>query len=358
VINVSAIQGSIYGIVGWRQPDNPDYAIVDSDNLLSGSGYYFTDNPFVKIEYLKDTMDYAEASDAEFNTYLDRLQNTAIANVMNRVFNEADHHEQGVCYPYANNKISTLDLTANTFLGYRIWSPLQKNTVVEISKVFLEFEGTGTIKILLFNSAKKAPIQSKEVSLSDDFIKEVALNWKLDNTSGFYKGEYYLGYLADTAISAGLKPYKRDFDNALLPGCFKDTYFELISAPNVTAEELFDISNLDGLDDPSGLNPYFVVYDDFSDYAIQSKALFGRAIYLQGVINVIEGYFATERSNRGQRLTEQIIADALVQVEGSPENGIVGLKTQLGTEIKQIQKEINKLKEGYLGGELQSYTAL
>ena len=52
MINVTKIQNSLIGLIGFKQPFNPDYAVVDSNNLLSSSGYFVTDNPYAKIEYI------------------------------------------------------------------------------------------------------------------------------------------------------------------------------------------------------------------------------------------------------------------------------------------------------------------
>jgi len=56
------------GIVGFKQPYNPEYAIVNAENQLSSSGYFVTDNPYAKIEYIKDNQDYLGIADDEFNS--------------------------------------------------------------------------------------------------------------------------------------------------------------------------------------------------------------------------------------------------------------------------------------------------
>ena len=70
MIQVSKIQNALLGIVGFNQPYNPSYAIVDADNLLSESGYFVTDNPYAKIEYIKDNQDFLKITDTDFNLLL------------------------------------------------------------------------------------------------------------------------------------------------------------------------------------------------------------------------------------------------------------------------------------------------
>ncbi len=49
---------SLYGVVGFRQPLNPTYAVVDASNLISRTGYIINDNPYAKVEFLFDNMDF------------------------------------------------------------------------------------------------------------------------------------------------------------------------------------------------------------------------------------------------------------------------------------------------------------
>lgn len=74
MLDVSKIKSSLSGLVGFEQPFNPDYDIVDLENLLSESGYYVTSNAYAKIEYIKDCQDYKDISDADFNTVLKKYK--------------------------------------------------------------------------------------------------------------------------------------------------------------------------------------------------------------------------------------------------------------------------------------------
>ena len=65
MVNINKIQTALLGLVGFNQPYNPDYAIVDIDNIASESGYFATDNPYAKIEFIKDNQDYFDISNEE-----------------------------------------------------------------------------------------------------------------------------------------------------------------------------------------------------------------------------------------------------------------------------------------------------
>ncbi len=106
MINPVTLTSKLTGLIGFRQPVNPDYAVIDSANLLSRSGYFINDNPFVKIESVKDSQDYKDISDIDFNIFLRNKINTSIINVANMVFNENDFIDRQLYYKNALNKIS------------------------------------------------------------------------------------------------------------------------------------------------------------------------------------------------------------------------------------------------------------
>ena len=78
MIDAVKISNGLVGLIGFKQPFNPDYAIVDTDNQASTSGYYVTDNAYAKVEYIKDAQDYKNISNANFNTLLVNLKKSAI----------------------------------------------------------------------------------------------------------------------------------------------------------------------------------------------------------------------------------------------------------------------------------------
>ena len=166
MFNPATISSRLTGIVGWRQPVNPDFAILDSTNLTSRSGYYVDDHPMASVETLKDTQDYVSISDADFNTFVTNLQTASIINVANAVFNEIVYIDRQVLYTGAQNKINTIDLP-DGFVGYEIKLAPDKDLAFEITRTLLNFDGTGDIELLLFNSNKPdTPLFSQVVTIT------------------------------------------------------------------------------------------------------------------------------------------------------------------------------------------------
>jgi hypothetical protein len=345
VININKIQTALLGVVGFKQPYNPSYAIVDSANQLSSSGYFVTDNPYAKIEYIKDNQDYLSISNSDFNLFLNDLKRSAIAGVCNQVFNEFDFIDRSLLYKNASNKIEVEDLPTG-FVGYEINVSNEKNIAFKINRVLLDFQGTGTFTLLLWNTAKKQPIQSKQITITTDH-QEVLLDWEVNNSDTTYKGRYYIGYINNDLTVA---PYKRDWNSGNVLSQLNYLFIQPVYVINHTTNVLFDLDDVDGLSESNGLNFDITVYDDYTDFVINNKMLFARAIQLDATINCIQLYLSSLRSNANQAHSAQLYEKIMIELEGTTAGSIVrvtGLKNQLLGEITSIRDEIQKLRMGF-----------
>jgi len=344
MINIAKIQTSLIGLIGFKQPFNPDYAVVDAGNLLSSSGYFVTDNPYVKIEYIKDTQDYVSISNADFNSVLTQIKQSAISNVCNQVFSEYDFLDRNLLFKNASKKVNTNTLPIG-FVGYKIEVGNTKNVAFKINRVLLDFEGTGAIKLLLWNTASLEPLQTKEIEITTDH-QEQTLDWVLDNSGNTYKGDYFIGYnTADLTVT----PFARDHGNGNVMSSFKYLEINQISVNGHDSETLFDISTYDGLSEATGLNFDISVFDDYTDFVINNKVLFARAICLEAIILCLRIYISSLRSNSNEINAEQLYNEIIVELNGTTDSASVkikGLNAQLLGEISSIKTEINKLKIG------------
>lgn len=345
MIQVSKIQNALVGIVGFNQPYNPSYAIVDAENLLSDSGYFVTDNPYAKIEYIKDNQDFLKITDTDFNLLLKDLKKRSISNVCNQVFSDYDFIDRSLLFKNASNK-TVLEVLPIGFVGYRIKVTSEKNIAFKISRVLLDFDGAGTFTLLVFNSSKKEPIYTQEVTITTDH-QEVVLDWVLDNSSSTYKGDYYIGYINN---NLDVKPFKREFNNASVMTKFNDVCIEKVSVINHLTGTLFDLQKVEGLSQHDGLNFDISVYEDFTDFVINNKNLFAKAVCLDMVIQCMQMYLSSLRSNRNQMIAEQLYEKVIAELEGTNPDSVIrvkGMKPQLIGEISSIRKEIQKMKKGF-----------
>lgn len=346
MLQISKIQTALSGLVGFKQPYNPDYAIVDANNQISESGYFVTDNPYAKIEYIKDNQDYLDISNLQFNDLLLDIKKRAISNVMNQVFNENDFIDRSLMYKKASNKTDLETDLPIGFVGYKIQVSKNKNVAFKISRVLLDFDGTGDIDLIVWNSSKKETIYAKKISISTDHQSEY-LDWVFDNSDDTYKGEYYIGYI-NNALS--VTPYKREFNNANVLTQPTNLCIESVKVVNHLTTTLFDLNDVDGMSEDCGLNFDISVYEDFTDFALNTKMLFAKAIQLDCVINCVQIYLSSLRSNRNEQLSAELYQKIIVELEGTNSESMIkvkGLKSQLIGEISSIRSEIQKMRKGF-----------
>lgn len=355
MINITKIQTALSGLVGFKQPYNPDYAIVDSTNQASSSGYYITDNPYAKIEYIKDNQDYADISTTDFNSLLTDIKKSSVSSVCNQVFSDYDFIDRTLLFRNASNKAEVETLPTG-FVGYQIRVTSQKNVAFKISRVLLDFQGTGSFTLLLWNTAKKAAIQSKVITITTDH-QEVVLDWVIDNTDTTYKGEYYIGYIAN---SLTVTPFKRDWNagNVLTSPIHLEV--NRVKVVNHLTNVLFDLTDVEGLSEDSGLNLDITVYEDYTDFIINNKSLFARAIQIEGIISCIQLYVSSLRSNSNQSQSTQLYEKLMIELKGTGSEStikVIGLENQLLGEIASIRTEIGKLKKGIVkSNQIFAYT--
>lgn len=342
MLNVDKISNGLLGLVGFRQPYNPKYAILDTDNTSSLSGIYVNDNAYAKVEYLKDNQDYVNISDEDFNTLLKDMQKASIVSVCNQVFSEFDFIDRNLLYKTASNRTETETLPAG-FVGYKIEVSSSKDLAFKINRVILDFNGTGSFTLMLWNTGKKQPLYTKEITITTD-NQAIDLGWTLDNSGTTYKGDYYIGYVA-TGVTA--IPFKRE--NAII-NTIKCISVSKVCVKGFTGTSLFNLDNVDGLSEDIGLNLDISVYDDYTDFILNNKMLFAKAISLEFIIRCLQSYVSSIRSNANQKSAAELYQKIMIEIEGTKGSdsliSVVGLREMVLGEISRLKIEVNKLSVG------------
>jgi hypothetical protein len=342
MFDINVIKSELNGLVGFKQPANPKYANIDADNQISQSGLFVTDNPYAKIEYLRDNHDYARVSDVQFNNFLRDLKKTSIIKVCQSVFIEPDYLDRNLIYSNGNNKVTEFQLPVG-FVGYKIKIDEKKSVAFRINRAILEFVADGNLDLLVFNSNLKTPIHTVSIAYDDYYhIEDVDL---VCNDSGYYKGTFYVGY-----INTNKRTYKRDFEDSSLQNKLTCLEISQIKVDDVNVATIFDQSKVEGLEDYCGFNLDITVVDDFTDMILNNKYLFSRAIYIETVIAALNVYCSSLRSNSGERNADDLYARVMLEIEGTrPDDNVVhvrGLRPEMLFEISQIREELLKLKHG------------
>ena len=347
------IADKLYGIVGLRQPYNSEFAILDSFNSSSRSGYYSNDNPFAKVEFLLDNLDYPEATDAQKNKFIKDLQISAITDVCNLVFDEQDFIDRQYIF---NNTINKVDLenTYNGFCGFEILMDIEKNVSFEIPRIVLNFSGVGTIRLGLFNSAVTEPLFTKDVTISSDFQIE-DLGWYVNGATKEYQGRYYIGYIRDSSTVP--VPFKRNYYNSVIISAIKFMQIRPVHLIPTTMDDMVlgDLRHIQYVFERHGINPDINVFYDFTDLICRQERLFAKAIDLAFQMKIINTYLVSTRSNRNERISAELMNKAIAEIDGiTPVPGgikKIGIKRGLNDEVDSLKVQIKKLKNGYMGSD-------
>lgn len=348
--DVLKIESKFSGLVGLRQPDDPEFFTLNPENLSSSSGLYVNDNPFAKLELLKDTQDYASIDAIQFNSKLTRVLNNSINAVVSSVFSgvgSQDYLDRSRQFKFPMNRIN-LETLPDGFVYEKIEVYEKENIGIEITNVVLDFEGVGDVELRLYSTAKpEAPVFAKVVTI-DSKHQEVELNWRLDNTDGLIGGEFYLGY---NNTSLTVTPFKRDYERSSIRSSYSCLRTNSGIIKGYTGSELWDLSSFDNISGSTGLNLDITVFNDYTDLAINNKELFAEAISMECQIQFINEYIASTRSNKNQRLSNQMvqsISDTVVTEDGRSFSK--GLRPDLNAMINRVRKQIEKIERGYFKG--------
>ena len=349
------VETGLSGLVGYRPSLDPTFFVLDTANLQSDSGYYVNDNPFAEIEAFKDTLNFASIDEIGFNTKLSQLTNSAITSVCNAVFQDKDNPDfvdRQLQFKNATNK-TELETIQDGFICEKICIDKKNSLAVEISRVLLDFSGTGDITLYLYNTSSLTPIKTELVTISTDH-QVVNLNWKLDNTDGINGGDWYIGYYTDGLT---VVPYKRDYNNASYESNITHVYLEKTLVKGHTAPNIWDLELDEGISETTGMNLDISVYYDYTDLIIQNKFLFADAINLESAIRMLSQYKGSFRSNKTQRIAGANLTEIEVAIEGQTSDKyqkVTGLRPSLGKQLDLIQRKINTLVMGYRTGRIKT----
>ena len=327
---VSEAITALKGLVGWQQPINPAMPVLDSVNKTATSGLYFDENTLVKIEAIKETQDYADISDLQFNEVLKGINERAIKSVCKNVFNKSDFIDRQRLFSGRIKFDETTTLAAG-FNGYK-FVITENNVAFEITDLFLSFQNSGTLKLLLFDATKTELVDSKAITVTGGTTEHTALNWIIRE-----RGIYYIGYIAGDLI-----PYDRVYGKNNVQDV------EITQVRSNTSTETIPL-NITGDSTCNGVNFDIFVHKDYTELIKDNARMFASAIQIAGQIEVLNQYLTSIRLNRVQRAAKGLADEILVNINGfsSDTVKIKGLSQYYYGEIQSIKKEIDKLNKGY-----------
>lgn len=342
--DISLIKMNLSGVVGWRQPLETEFAIVDAPNLVSSSGLVFQGfHSLVTIENLRNVVPES-LSDADFNTFIFDIQKDAIAKVVQGVFQKKKPQTKALLdklrlYDNANIKDDPIPNVAQRWVGFKIDLNKNNNLKVVIDALGSEFDGIKTdLTISLFHSSQKAAIKTFALTtlLSDSKFDDLT-DFTLDYLT-FIGGTYYIGYKQDDLGS--VQALNRTFEISERANRPKHFDIEPIRVENYTGIELFDIDDIEISSETHGLNFEFTATIDLTNLISDQKQIFANLIGMQVAADVLEKIFNSTRTNAIKKETRDL---AVFELKGTDENRKIGLLFKLEKAIEETEFDLSAL---------------
>ncbi len=343
--NITAIKTNLAGVVGWRQPLDTEFAILDAANLTTSSGIFFDEvHRLVTIQHLQSALPES-LDDTDFNTELLNMQKDAIRKVVQAVFQKKKPQTKALLdkmrlFDKANSKEDPIDNVVGRWVGYEIDLEKNNNLKVVIDALGSEFDGPQAgLTISLFHSSQKAPVTTFDLDTiaGDAKFDDLPDTFLLDYLT-FVGGTYYIGYKQDDLV--GIKAFDRSFELSGQPNKPKHFDIKPIKVENYAGTDRFDIEDVKNSSETHGLNFEFTTSVDITNLISDQKLLFANLIAVQMAVDVLGALINSTRTNGIKKETRSM---ALLELKGTDKNRKIGLEFQLEKAIEETEFDLSAI---------------
>ena len=342
--DIPIIKANLAGVVGWRQPQESEFAILDASNLASSSGLFFQGvHRLVTVENLKNALP-EPLSDSEFNDEILDMQKDAIQKVVHSVFQLKKPRTKALLdklrlFDNANVKDDLLPNVAGRWVGYEIDLAKNNNLKVVIDALGSEFSDiVADVDIKLFHSSQKTAIATFPLTT-------LAGDSKFDDLTGFIMdyltfvgGTYYIGYEQDDL--GAVQALGRSFDVSEQQNVPKHFQIRPIRVETYVGPDLFDIDDIEISSETHGLNFEFTTTVDITNLISDQKETFADLISKQMAIDVLTTMIYSTRTNAIKQETRTM---ALLELKGTDKNRQIGLEWKLARAIEETEFDFSAL---------------
>ena len=305
---------------------------------------------------------------AILNVHIESLTKTAIVNMVERFINERQLQNaskallEDVRLFDGSGRVTSSIIAQSRFVGFEIKVRNYLGLVASIKKVSAQFTGLqDKTKLYLFHSSQEAAVATFEMTTTKTDTAEwlTPVGFDMNFCKYAYNdagGAWYVGYFEDDITGQAIN---RDIDLVAQPcgECFKDQYnrysWEIRNRYISVIPCQFPASALNGVTLPDmdkvayssnenwGLNLAITAHCDLTDFFIDNKNIFIRALWKQVAHDVIKGIAF---STRIDGLKNELKADAYSELKGDPAKEYrQGIEHELNNEYKAINFAISDL---------------
>lgn len=336
MLNTARIESDIFGLVGYRQPIETEFAILDVTNTETRSGKYFNGySNLVRIENLKNSV--TEFSDANFNTWLtQRTQEALINSCQDAIKGQRDLLEHRTLYHYENDFNTKITNIANRFVGYEIELRKKEGIALQFNTLMSQFDGVvAGLTIYLYHSSQKTAIKTFALTTQTDSVKTDSLSEFIIyyQNEVYIGGKFYIGYYQDDLGT--VQAYDRRFERADIQNTFNNVLINEISVDDTTGITLFDVNNVNDNEQSWGLNFDISLYKDYTQYLIDNQVVIQDLIGLQTVAQLLNTMEFNNRNNDIQKTNQD--TRILIELKGLDGAKELGIETRLEKEKERVQ---------------------
>lgn len=342
--DIPTIKLNLAGVVGWRQPQVAEFAILDAANLASSSGIFFQGvHRLVTVENLKNALPEG-LSNSQFNDEIFDMQKDAIQKVVQSVFQLKKPRTKALLdklrlFDNANVKDDLLPNVAGRWVGYEIDLAKNNNLKVVIDALGSEFSDiVADVDIKLFHSSQKDAIKTFSLTtLEGDSKFDDLTDFVMDYLT-FVGGTYYIGYEQDDL--GVVQALGRSFDTSEKQNVPKHFDIRPIRVENYAGPDLFDIDDIEIASETHGLNFEFTTTVDITNLISDQKQTFADLISKQFAVDVLSTLINSIRTNAIKQETRAV---ALLDLKGTDKNRQIGLEWQLARAIEETEFDFSDL---------------
>lgn len=312
----------------------------------------------------------------QFNSLLTQLINTATVNMVQRVINEKQligankSLLDDVKLFDGDGRVTSTVVGQSRFVGFEIKVKNYEGLVAAIRRIGGQFTTIQTkLKIYLFHSSQTTAVTYYEMTTT----KTNTMEWftPTDFNMNFCKyskidagGAWYVGYFEDDLMLSG-QAINRDIDLSVAPcgDCWKDTYnrfaWEMRNRYFYLNPCSFDNAYLNGTSLPDmdkveytsnvnyGLNLAITAHCDLTDFFVDNKTIFTRALWKQMAHDVVK---LIAFSTRMDGTVNQLRQDAYIELKGNPQVPYKsGLEHELNKEYSALNISVADINSPCLG---------
>lgn len=341
--NVDEVLSALMNRRRWRQPTRSDFTItLASPNVWANddlnSPVFESGHKIVSPYYIWKVQEDEAINAEKFNAYLQNLQKDVILKCLNNVFCKNEFLEKKLMFDrFGRNDY--VNQNTGAFVGVRITPSATFDVTVQIDSVSLLFDSNATFNLYLFHDSQpKVPLKTISVTAVANVQKVVSIGEFLSYSGvGKKGGAFYLGYFQDDlgeakAINEIVQKFNTTYNFGVLPVELQKAGDHTINQNSVA----FTIKS-------HGFNIQLSAFRDKTQLIVDNAYLFDNLINLQMAADVIELIQNSTRTNKDQRITQELSRVLYTDLNQSAPTGeapfVPGLKHRISKEVQRVSNE-------------------